>query len=904
MNWSSTANLTLRRTSRLVVGATGVALLVTPLSAQTVTQQGWNPKEVLAKESYVKPPAVVEKIVAAPRNNVSFTNPSPDRKYYLKTESEGLPTIEAFGKPHYRLSTGFEVDFKANRARALTTRGSVGLTLIDRANGTTRTIETPKGALVNGATWSPDGKSIGYLANFDARTDVYIADVASGKSTPITTKTPLLATRVTTFDWTADGKSVVVVLLPDGRGPEPKAPDVATGPRIRTSDAGVRKQNRNYQSLLEEPHDFELVDYYTKGQLALIDVKSKAVKKIGAPALITAVDGSPDGQYFRVTLQVKPYSYLVPVSNFGTVEQLWDATGKVLAEVSRRPLNDGQRAGGDDSTGAGFGGGRGAQADTGKRNLRWNPVGSGLVYLEAEAPPAGQRAAGGGNGRGGRGAPGGGAGGAGAARKDRLYQWSAPFSASDSKVLYEANARMTSAEFSPDGKTLFVNEGNNLYAVRLADPSKHYDIARGASIAAGGGRGRGGAGGGGRGGAGSDSAFYNNPGALQVKRSANGGSVVLVGSDNKTVFLEGTKYFPDWTKQAPHNFLDKVDFESGQKTRLFEGKGDITETIVGPVDDDFNQAIVVKESPTTVADSYLRDMKTGSDKQLTHNVDFAPEVTQAIRKRIAVTRPRDNYKFFIDVTLPKDYREGTRLPGIIWFYPTEFTTQAEYDQKRRTTNINSFANVGPRSAEIWVTQGYVVIQPVDIPIVGPTGRMNDHYIDELREDLDLTIDAVDKAGYLDRDRLGIGGHSYGAFSTMNAMTHTPYFKAGIAGDGMYNRTLTPNGFQNERRTIWEGKDTYLEMSPFLAADRLSGAILMYHSLEDQNNGTDLTSSVRMMQALQGLGKQAALYMYPYEDHGPATRESDLDQWARWLAWFDVYVKNPQKPAPKNNALVP
>ena len=266
-------------------------------------------------------------------------------------------------------------------------------------------------------------------------------------------------------------------------------------------------------------------------------------------------------------------------------------------------------------------------------------------------------------------------------------------------------------------------------------------------------------------------------------------------------------------------------------------------------------------------------------------------------------RPRDNYKFYIDVTLPKDYREGTRLPGIIWFYPTEFSTQQEYDQRRRTTNINAFANVAARSPEIWVTQGYVVIQPVDIPIVGPTGRMNDHYQDELREDLDLTIDAVEKAGYLDRDRLGIGGHSYGAFSTMNAMTHTPFFKAGIAGDGMYNRTLTPNGFQNERRTIWEGRDTYLDMSPFLAADRLSGAILMYHSLEDQNNGTDLTSSVRMMQALQGLGKQASLYMYPYEDHGPATRETDLDQWARWIAWFDTYVKNPQ-PKTKQAALVP
>jgi dipeptidyl aminopeptidase/acylaminoacyl peptidase len=890
----------------VLIGFAGIAITVTSLSAQTVTQQGWNPKEILAKETYVKPPEIVERIVTAPRNNVSFSNPSPDKHYFLKAESEGLPSIEAFGKPHYRLG-GVEIDPKANRARALTTRGSVGLTLIDPTSGATRTIETPKGALVNGATWSPDGKAIGYIASFDAATHIFVADVASGKSVQIT-KTPLLAVRVTGFDWTADGKSVVAVLLPDNRPAEPKRPAVETGPLVRTSEQGKVLQNRNYASLLRDPYDKELLDYYTMGQLALIDVKTKVAKKIGQPALITAVDASPDGQYFRVTLQTKPYSYLVPVSNFGTVEQVWDATGKVLAEVSKRTLSEGT-ARGSDSTGApapGFGGRGGAQTDTGKRNLQWNPVGTGLTYLQAEAPPAGARGGAANGARGGRGGGGGGAGGPGAARKDRLYVWSAPFGPSDAKVLYEANARMTSAEFSPDGKTLFVNEGNDLYAVRLVDPSKHYEIAKGGTIAAGGrgGRGGGGGGGGGRGGNVSDSAFFANPGALQVKRGPNGASVVLVGADNKTVYLEGTKYFPEWTKTAPHNFVDRVDFESGQKTRIFEGKGEVAEDVVAPLDDEYSKVIVTRESPTMVADSYLRDMKTGAETKLTKNVDFAPEVTQAIRKRLLVERPRDNYKFYIDVTLPKDYREGTKLPGIIWFYPTEFSTQAEYDQRRRTTNINRFATVGARSAEIWVTQGYVVIQPVDIPIVGPTGRMNDHYVDELREDLDLTLEAVEKAGYLDRDRVGIGGHSYGAFSTVNAMTHTPYFKAGIAGDGMYNRTLTPFNFQNERRDFWEAKDTYLEMSPFLYADRLSGALLMYHSLEDQNVGTDPISSIRMMQALQGHGKQAALFMYPYEDHGPATRESDLDQWARWLAWFDIYVKNPQKKVTKPAAVVP
>ena len=881
---------TVRRRGQLriaysIASAVVFAATALPLAAQQgVEQQGWNPKEILASEHYVKPPAVVERIVSAPRNSVTFTNPSPDHRYFLKAESDGLPTIEAFGKPHYRLSTGFEVDFKANRARALTTRGSVGLTLLDPMTGASRSIETPKGAVVNGAVWSPDSKSLAYIASFDATTQIYVADVATGKSVQITTK-PLLATRVTTIDWTSNGKGIATVLIPDNRGPEPQE-GVATGPEVRTTEPGIRRQNVNYQSLLENPHDFALVDYYTNGQLAVIDVKTKAIKKIGAPALITNVDAAPDGQYFRVTLQTKPYSYLVPVSNFGTVEQLWDANGKVIAQLGARKLNENERTAASDSARAAGGGRGGAQPDTGKRDIEWSPVGTGLVYLEGEL--ASSEGANGGRGtRGGRG----GRGGAGALSKDRVYIWSPPFGAGDAKAVFEANGRITSADFTPDGKMLFVNQGNDLYAVKLDDPSKHYEIAKGGTIAA---TGRGGRGGGGGRGAGADSTFYSNPGALQTTRSANGGTVARVSSDDKSVFLEGTQYFRDWTAQAPRNFVDRVDIETGNKTRVFESKPDVDETVVAPLDDDYKRVIVSKQSATMIPDSYLRDLATGADTKLTKNVDVAAEVTGAIRKRIWVTRPRDGYKFDIDVTLPKDYKAGTRLPGIIWFYPTEFTTQAEYDQRVRTTNINAFPNITARGPEIWVTQGYVVIQPQDIPIVGPQGRMNDHYVDELREDLDLTLEAVENAGYLDRDRVGLWGHSYGAFSTVNAMVHTPYFKAGIAGDGMYNRTLTPNGFQNERRTLWEGQDTYLAMSPFLYADRLSGALLMYHSLEDQNNGTDLTSSVRMMQALQGLGKTAALYMYPYEDHGPATRESDLDQWARWIAWFDTYVKNPAK----------
>jgi dipeptidyl aminopeptidase/acylaminoacyl peptidase len=189
--------------------------------------------------------------------------------------------------------------------------------------------------------------------------------------------------------------------------------------------------------------------------------------------------------------------------------------------------------------------------------------------------------------------------------------------------------------------------------------------------------------------------------------------------------------------------------------------------------------------------------------------------------------------------------------------------------------------------------GYAVVQP-DAPITGAEGRMNDNYVHDLRSNLSAVIDQLDREGIIDRERLGIGGHSYGAFSTVNAMVHTPFFKAGIAGDGAYNRTLTPLGFQSERRDFWQARETYLAMSPFLYANNLTGALLMYHGIDDQNVGTSPINSERLFHALDGLGKKAALYMYPYEDHGPATLETNLDLWARWVEWLEVHVKNPGK----------
>lgn len=840
----------------------------------------------LATESYAVPSADVAALVTAPRHlSISLTSQSPDRRHFLKQESEGLPGVAEFAKPHIKFA-GLQVDPAANRVRTLTTRGSAGLQLIDARTGATTSVVIPAGATVSNPSWSPDGSQVAFIANFPTASHVHVADVATGRSRPVT-RTPLLATMVSSVEWTADGGSVVVVLIPENRGPAPTPPAVATGPLVQLWMDSLVSPQRNFASLMETPHEQVMMEYYVTGQLAVVDVRTRAVRTIGAPAMIRSVSVSPDGQYFRVTRMEKPFSYVVQYNSFGTVEEIWDGSGKVLAEIAKRPLREAQ-----DTSNAGGGFGGGAATAGGKRGLSWMPQGAGMFYLET-TPAAGRgadstRAA----------APAAGPGGAGggAARPDRLVQWLPPFGAADTTILYRGDGPIASVLFSDDARTLFVATNRSgtgeIFAVRLAQPETKHTIVRQRAYVpsfagAGGGGFGGGGGGGGAAGANDSLAFFANPGAMMTKRGSRGEAVALISSDG-AVYLSGTQYHRDWESNAPRAFVDKVVIEGGAKTRIFEGAANAVESVTAPLDDDFRMVVVTRESPTAVADAWLRDLQTGALTQLTRNADPAPAFTALQRRRVWVTR-MDGIRFLVRLTLPADYRAGTRLPGMFWFYPYEYTDQAGYDRRLRTENVNRFPTSGPRTIEFLATQGYAVAN-FDPPIIGEQGRMNDNYVSDLRMNLLAVIDELDRQGIIDRQRLGLGGHSYGAFSTANAMVQTPFFRAGIAGDGMYNRTLTPNGFQSERRDLWDGQRTYLEMSPMLSVDKMQGALLMYHGLDDQNVGTAPISSVRMMQALRAHGKPSALFQYPYEDHGPATEQTLLDLWARWTAWLDIYVK--------------
>jgi len=616
------------------------------------------------------------------------------------------------------------------------------------------------------------------------------------------------------------------------------------------------------------------------------------VTNIGSPTMVRSVNASHDGEYFRVTRSVRPFSYIVPASSIGRVEELWDRDGNVLDTLSETELNTAirntnQQDDDDDDD------------EDNRRSMSWAPDGNGIIYLEREPAPDSTEA----DTADAQAEEEEGASSQRQRRMDRVIRWVPPFDSTSTEVLYETSTEMNSARFSEDMTILFGTERSggggggqgsasfggrggggttHSYAVFLDDPEEKYTITRWNS-----------------------EDFYENPGSLLSDgmslggggfggRGGGGGAAgsIRVSADGEHVFLRGTQYDENPEEVGPFSFIDKVNIRDGEKSRIYEGDNDgIFETPLIALDLGAGRLIVNRESPTEIDQSFIRD--GNSLTQITENVDYTPDLSQAEKHRFRVTRP-DGFSFPVSVTIPESFQPGSPLPAMFWFYPREYTDQESYDERFRNYNKNQFTNYSTRSIAFLTRLGYVVVEP-ESPIIGDQGAMNNNYVYDLRNNLSAVIDTIVNRGWVDRGRIGIGGHSYGAFSTANAMVHTPFFKAGIAGDGNYNRTLTPLAFQSERRVLWDAPQIYLGMSPFLYANQLTGALLMYHGLKDQNVGTFTIHSPRMFEALNALDKEVAMYLYPEEAHGPATEETQLDMWARWVAWLDKWVKNPPPP---------
>ena len=826
----------------LVLAVAVPVSLTAPLAAQE-EEEGAAGLDI--SQEYILPDATVQDLFATDPNYATLDHVSPDGDHFVVPLSTELSTLAEVGEETLRLGM-LELRARTDRPWHLDIYGLYGFRFYSLSARAFTDVDLPGGIYVSDLMWSPDGSRLAFLAHLEERTEVWIADTSDGSVTPASDVHVISSIGTSSrgqgsapsrmLQWTASG-SLLTLAAPADRGSSPPAPALPSGPTIRHTRAEATP-TRTMPFLLEDEHGADLFEHYTRSQIVEL-APGRSPRAVGEPGMWESLSMSPDGRHVMATRLTRPFSYIASYTGFPRVTEVLDVeNGEVLATLEERELRESGRGGGP--------GGGGSDP----RAWSWRPDGSGISYLHREEAGEGDDGD--------------------EDRPDRIMLLRAPFDG-DAEVVATSEDRISDVTYSADGRHAFAavrRDGDAAlvhYGLGGSDPEGHTLVP-----------------------------FHDPgdalelPGDLLTARSGNGIEHAWVSSDGGSAYLRGDGWKEDF---RPQPFVDRLSIPDGATERLFEGSRDSFDQPLVPLDADLGRMVVSREGKNTFPDSYLWT-RGGGMENLTRNVDPFPQLTAARRIDFEFTR-RDGLEIQGRVSLPVDYVEGSRVPAIFWTYPREYRSEDDFDNATiRARNLNAYTNVTwLRWSDIWLTQGYALVYP-DIPIVGE--NYNDYYISNMVDGMYAAMRAVDALGVIDMDRIGHGGHSYGAFATANFLAHTPFFKAGIAGDGAYNRSLTPMGFQAEPRDIWEAPHVYMEMSPFFKADQINTPLLLYHGADDNNSGTYPIQSRRMIQALTGLGKTAALFEYPFESHTPRAVENNLDMWARWIDWFDQYVKGAGK----------
>jgi dipeptidyl aminopeptidase/acylaminoacyl peptidase len=390
-------------------------------------------------------------------------------------------------------------------------------------------------------------------------------------------------------------------------------------------------------------------------------------------------------------------------------------------------------------------------------------------------------------------------------------------------------------------------------------------------------------------------AAYENPGTPVTRRDSGtapagggggrgggGGSAVIQSGDY--IYLSGQGASPEGDRP----FLDRLNIKTLKTDRLFRSSSESLESFVAPLNDEMTRFLTRYETQKDAPNYYTRDGGSAPRRAVTQYKDPQPQVRDILRQYVTYKR-NDGVTLSGTLYLPPGYKQGTKVPLIMWAYPREFGDADSASQV--TGSPNSFTMIRGASHLFLLLSGYAIFDNPTMPIIGPGETANDTYVEQLVASAQAAVDKVVEMGVTDRDRIGIGGHSYGGFMTANLLAHSRLFRAGFAESGAYNRTLTPFGFQSERRTFWEVPDLYAKMSPFWYANQIKDPILLMHGEADDNTGTYPINSERLFAALKGFGATVRLVMLPNEAHGYAARETLLHVLAERLNWFDKYVKN-------------
>lgn len=815
-------------------------------------------------EGFRTPPKELEEIVLAqPAPTLLF---APDKKSYAVLTVNDLPDIKEQSRPDVRLA-GQRVLVSTNCPLVKAKTKKIEIKRMPGEKGFEGEIQG-YGNDVNiiATRWSPDGRFIATAVEEPDGIYMWVADINSGQARKLSGRKLNFFFGHRSFDWTPDSKAVFTRLIPADRAAAPKenGKEFPIAPTIQES-WGKKGGVRTYQDLLKNKYDEYLFDYYATSVLAEIPLEG-AVKEIGNAAIYTGADHSPDGKYLMVKYVRPPYSYQVGYNQFPTLLELWDDTGKLIKVLDKKELTVGAE------------GSKKQNPDKG-RGYAWRPDKAAALYwyrnhtIKADTlrnPEAKDK------------------------KYDKIVEWNAPFTDTVTRIIFQPDFKI---------RDIFWGNADNIFIQTSTEPTKEekkegvkameelYYLGNFSKL------------------------NYTSDTVLTPKTSlkliysilprhpyASKGNLITAPNQFgiETVYSPdnfATVYFNNkgFSARGAYPFISKYNLRKGEFTTIWSCRDPYFESPVVCCDLKKGTFITQRESEKEYPNYYLNENFGKKTIQLTHFTTPTPSVKQ-IRKQVIEYYRKDSVLLRGTLYLPADYKGPERLPLFIWAYPAEYTDKSLAEQ--RSDSPNRYIKISRNSILMMVQMGYAVLNDASFPIIGTDSiQPNNNYVKDLVNNAEAAIKAVADMGIADTARVACGGHSYGAFMTANLLAHSRLFAGGIARSGAYNRTLTPFGFQNERRNFWNGREVYLAMSPFVYANKIKDPILLVHGLDDNNPGTFTVQSERLYSAIQGNGGKVRLVLLPYESHGYVTKESLLQ-----LAWetynfLEKNVKNKEQHKP-------
>lgn len=682
-------------------------------------------------------------------------------------------------------------------------------------------------------SWSPDDSKIAFTNTTEQGVQLWVINVATGVAQKVSERF-LNANTGRPFSWLKDSNTLLVKMIPQNRKELINFDkSIPKGPTIQVAE-GVESQNRTYQDLLKNPTDEENFETLVSSEMVLIDVDGVEASFLSTDLYVGA-DVSPDGNYVLITTLQKPFSYIVPMSRFPMTQVVYDLKGNAVKTVNEIELAEVMPKG--------F-----MATRMGKRSMSWrNDLPASLYFVQAldEGNPAKE-----------------------VAHRDELFVWNAPFNEEPASI-FKTQQRFAGVIWGDEQialvydnwydtrnlKTYLINPSNPTESKKINDRN-YQDV-------------------------------YSDPGDFQVVENQYKESVLKINKGK--LYLIGSGYTP----KGQFPFVDEYDINTGETTRLYTS--DIPnkkESIISIEDYDKGIVLVNIQSQNEYPNYYFRNLKKKKNNltQLTHFKNPFESI-MGVEKRVVTYEREDGVMLSGTLYLPAGYdkKKKEKLPLLIWAYPKEYKDKNSAGQN--TQNENEFTYPYYGSFIYWVTKGYAVLDDAAFPIIGEGAEEpNDSFIKQLVANGRAAIDYLDNLGYIDRNRVAVGGHSYGAFMTANLLTHSDDYACGIARSGAYNRTLTPFGFQSEQRNYWDVPEVYNTMSPFMNAHKMKKPILLIHGEADNNPGTFTLQTERYFQAIKGLGGDARMVLLPKESHSYVAKENILHLLWEQEQFLDKHLK--------------